>query len=118
MEEFIQQIMKNLSENGFPQKKVSLPTEKMYEVADKKGLSLNNVFDEMRSKMQITIEIETERIVFSMSQQTQDMFTQAAEMMQNMDPQQLEAMKKMFETMSEEEKEKLMAQAGQYFQGQ
>ena len=36
MDEFITQIIKNLEANGFPAKVVSLPTEKMYEIADNK----------------------------------------------------------------------------------
>ena len=94
MEEFIQQILKNLAQNGFPHKKVSLPTEKMFEVADEKGFSFNAVLDKMQTEHQIDYEIQTERIVFSLSQSGEDMFAQAREMMANMDPEELQEMMK------------------------
>ena len=40
-------IIKNLTANGYPMKKVSLPLEKMYEVADSKGANLNTILDEL-----------------------------------------------------------------------
>ena len=46
MEEFIEQILKNLTDNGFPTKKVSLPTEKMYEIAGLDSLSIANKVEE------------------------------------------------------------------------
>ena len=94
MEEFIQQILKNLAQNGFPHKKVSLPTEKMFEIADEKGFSFNTVLDKMQTEHQIDYEIQTERIVFSLSQSGEDMFAQAREMMANMDPEELQEMMK------------------------
>ena len=65
MQTFIDQIIKNLETNGFPIKRVSLPTEKMFEIADNKGLSFNAVLDEMKVSHQILGAIEDEKIVFS-----------------------------------------------------
>lgn len=37
MNEFVDKILQTLKTNGFPDKRVSLPTEKMYEAADNRG---------------------------------------------------------------------------------
>ncbi|MAZ49524.1 MAG: hypothetical protein CME65_13270 [Halobacteriovoraceae bacterium] len=90
MEEFIQQIIKNLANNGFPHKRVSLPTEKMFEIADGKGLSFNAVLDQLKEKHQITGEIGPDTIVFSLSQAGSDMFSKAQEMMSKMSPEEMQ----------------------------
>lgn len=115
MNDFIQQIMKNLETNGFPNKNVSFPTEKMYELADNKSLSLNKVLEVLLEKYQIAASIGDDKIIFSKSlQETQtgqapeDMMKKAQEMMSKMDPAELERMKSMFENMSEEERAELM----------
>lgn len=90
MEDFIQQIIKNLAKNGFPHKRVSLPTEKMFEIADSKGFSFNTVLDRLKADHQIMSEIQTERIVFYLDASATDMFAKAQEMMANMDPQELQ----------------------------
>lgn len=113
MKEFITQIMKNLESNGFPGKNVSFPTEKMYEIADNKSLSLNSVLDQLNSEHQIKADIGDDRIVFSpveleSTESPEDMMKKAQEMMSKMDPAELEKMKNMFMDMSEEEKEELM----------
>ena len=114
MQEFIEKIIKTLESNGFPQKKVSLPTEKMYEAADNRGLSFNKVLEELKSERQIIGEIGTEKIVFSKAapQMDQaDMFKKAQEMMAQMDPEELKKMQDMVENMSDEEKEEMMKKA-------
>ncbi|OIQ18867.1 MAG: hypothetical protein BM556_06190 [Bacteriovorax sp. MedPE-SWde] len=119
MENFINMIIKNLEGNGFPDKKVSLPTEKMYEVADSKGFSFNAVLDEMKANHQIETEIGPEKTVFfkSLPEQASNpfegmdqmsMMKQAQEMMSKMDPEELKKMQDMIMNMSPEEKEELM----------
>jgi hypothetical protein len=119
MQEFIDQIKKNLEANGFPDKKVSLPTEKMYEIADKKGLSLNKVLEEMKEKDSIHFEIGDEKIVFSKVVVNQesfpnlnpDMMQKAQEMMSKMDPAELQKIQEQIANMSDEEKEEMMEKA-------
>jgi ferredoxin-NADP reductase len=122
MTEFIEQIMSNLEANGFPAKKVSLPTEKMYEIADRKGFSFNKVLEEIKNTHNVETEITDEKIIFSkqdahldseaenpfagMDQAT--MMKQAQEMLSKMDPTELKKMQDMFTSMSDEEKEELM----------
>ena len=110
MEKFIELIIKNLNSNGFPEKKVSLPTEKMYELADDRGLSLNSVLDQMKQNYEIDSHIEVERIIFTKieSFHKADMFTQAQEMLKNLSPEQISQYRQMFENMSDAEKEDLM----------
>lgn len=116
MQEFIEKIIKTLEGNGFPEKKVSLPTEKMYEAADNRGLSFNKVLESMNSELHIEAEIGEDRIVFSKVAEQEapfgadqgDMFQKAQEMMAKMDPAQLKQMQDMLMNMSDEEKEELM----------
>lgn len=118
MEKFAKQIRKNLEDNGYPGKRVSLPTEKMYEVADSKDLSLNKVLEFLKEKEGINYEIGDDRIVFSPTEQLDfsqlnqaDMMGKAQEMMANMDPAEIEKIKKMYENMSTSERENILKQA-------
>lgn len=110
MEKFIEQILKNLENNGFPHKRVSLPTEKMYEIADNKGLSLNKALDGLKAKHNITSEIGADKIVFSkeVAMSQEDMYAQAQEMMSKMSPEEMQRMQEMVMNMSPEQKEELM----------
>lgn len=117
--QFKQQILRNLEANGFPQKKVSLPTEKMYEIADEKGLSLNKVLEELKEEEQIHFDIGDEKIVFSkvvvdannFPNMNPDMMKKAQEMMSSMDPAELAKMQDQIANMTEEEKEEMLKQA-------
>lgn len=62
-EKFIETIKSNLDRNGFPDKKVSLPLEKLYEAAENKGLSLNDCLLAMENEG-IFHEKTTEKIIF------------------------------------------------------
>ena len=118
MEKFAEQIKKNLESNGYPGKRVSLPTEKMYEIADNKGLSLNKVLDFLKEDQGVGYEIGDDKIIFTSNEPVdfshlnqEDMMGKAQEMMANMDPAQIEEIKKMYENMSASEKENILKQA-------
>ena len=99
MNEFVQKILETLTTNGFPQKKVTLHTEKMYEVADKKGLSFNSVLERLKQDHQVTAEIGPEKITFSRATAAPaDMLKEAQELMSKMDPQELQKIKEMLRT--------------------
>lgn len=116
MKEFIEKIIQTLQTNGFPAKRVSLPTEKMYEAADNKGLSFNQVLEQMKADHQIEAEIGPDKIIFSQTvimeesaspfagMDPQEMMRQAQEMMSQMDPAELQRLQDMFSNMSDEEK--------------
>ncbi len=106
------QILKNLESNGFPEKKVSLPLEKMYEVADSKGENLNSILEELQA-MGVENEKTLDKIIFKsgMPNLSGDAFTKAQEMMGKMDPEELKKMQEQVANMSADEKAKLMEQA-------
>lgn len=113
MKEFTEKIIQTLKTNGFPEKRVSLPTDKMYEAADNKGLSFNDVLAELKSVHQIDSKIGPEKIIFSrvieespMNQEA--MIKEAQEMMAKMDPEELRKIQEMFTNMTPEQKEELL----------
>jgi hypothetical protein len=115
MKEFIEKILQNLKSNGFPEKRVSLPTEKMYEAADNKGLSFNQVLEKLKAEHNIEAQIGPDKIIFSQvtvetssnEMNPQDMIKQAQEMMSKMDPEELKKLQEMFTNMSDEQKEEM-----------
>lgn len=106
MTEFIEKILQILRTNGFPEKRVSLPTEKMYEAADTKGFSFNQVLERLKSEHGVEAKVGAEKIIFSRLAQ-EDLIKQAQDMMAQMDPEELRRMQAMFESMSPEQKEEL-----------
>lgn len=112
MEEFIANILQTLKSNGFPAKRVSLPTEKMFEAADKRGFSFNKVIEEMNSLHNIDCKIGADKIIFSQKEAAgtsqEQMMKDAQEMMSQMDPEELRKLQEMFMNMSPEEKEEIM----------
>tara|TARA_B100000287_G_C20264957_1_gene635563 strand:- start:145 stop:561 length:417 start_codon:yes stop_codon:yes gene_type:complete len=125
-EQFIKQIVENLKNNGFPEKKVSLPLEKMYEIADSKGLSFNEVLKVMKEKHGVESLLETERVIFSsansasqkspfsfnpeeLKNMDQDELKEKAQnFMKSMSPEQMAEIQKTFANMSQEEKDEIM----------
>ena len=109
MKEFIQNILQTLKNNGFPAKRVSLPTDKMFEVADSKGFSFNEVLSALKAEHNVDSQIGPDKIVFTQVQMNKDdMMRQAQEMMAKMDPEELRKIQEMFNNMSPEEKENIM----------
>tara|TARA_R110000868_G_scaffold258137_10_gene515422 strand:+ start:1631 stop:1984 length:354 start_codon:yes stop_codon:yes gene_type:complete len=106
------QILTNLKTNGFPAKKVSLPLEKMYEVADTKGENLNKILDELKLEG-IDHDKTTDKIIFksAMPNLGPDAFAKAQEMMRNMGSEEMQKLQEQVANMSEEEKQKMMEQA-------
>ena len=109
---FKDQILKNLQNNGFPAKKVSLPLETLYEKADEKGENLNTILSELQD-INIKAEKTLDKIIFSavLPENKEDAMKQAQEMMDNMSPEQMQEVQDMISNMSPEEKDKMMEQA-------
>ena len=80
-------ILKNLSNNGFPMKRVSLPLEKLYEAADKKGANLNQILENLSTEGTMHEKSE-DKIIFHaqmpQNMDSDDMMKQAQEMMGQM----------------------------------
>lgn len=111
MKEFIERIIQTLKANGFPAKRVSLPTDKMFEAADNKGFSFNQVLETMKAEHNIEAEIGAEKIIFSQVKKPlsqEDLMKHAQEMMAQMDPAELRKLQEMFMNMTPEEKEEIM----------
>lgn len=114
MKEFTEKILQTLKTNGFPEKRVSLPTDKMFEVAESKGFSFNDVLQTLKADHNIEAKIGPEKIIFSQvaaevqGMNPEEMMRQAQEMMSKMDPEELKKIQEMFTSMTPEEKEQIM----------
>lgn len=62
-DDFVALVRRNLERNGFPGNGVSLPLERMYEEADKRGFSFNKVRDAL-AKEGVATHLTDERVVF------------------------------------------------------
>lgn len=116
-----------LGKHGFPENRVALPLEKLYESAHRDGVNFNKVLAELQSKG-VGHEKTAEKIIFfrveadlpggfSMEHlksmdfsklSTDDMMRQASQMMQSMTPEQLRKIKEMYDNLSPEERSQLM----------
>ena len=138
--EFIANIIRILHENGYPDKRVTLPLEKMYEVAHEKGINFNKVLEFLKDQMQIDHEKTTEKLIFYPKEEKEpeptaaggedpmqafmnmgpdvlknlnfpEIMDKASEMVKNLKPEQLAEYKKMFMEMTEEERKEMMKKA-------
>jgi len=111
-------ILKNLGQNGFPMKKVSLPLEKLYEVADTKGANLNQILEILDSEGTAHEKVD-DKIIFRAKipegVDQEAMMRQAQEMMSQMTPEQIAEIQKMVANMSPEERDQMMQQASSMF---
>ncbi len=116
MKEFTEKILQTLKSNGYPEKRVSLPTDKMFEVAESKGFSFNDVLKALKDEHKVESKIGPDKIVFSPeaaapAMNPEEMMKQAQEMMAKMDPEELRKIQDMILNMSPEEKEQMMKKA-------
>ena len=130
MEDFIQTLMNNLEKNQFPSRKVAFDLETLYEKAEDKKLSLNNVLDELK-KRGIDHVKKGDRIIFkpmpkpsadpfgpgfaeAMAGMNPDFLAQAQEMMNNMDEDELASTRAMVQErlagMNDDERKSLFDQ--------
>ena len=120
MEAFIEVLMKNLEKNGFPDKKVAFDLETLYEKAEDKRLSLNNVLDELKNRG-VEHSKKGDRIIFKPAPKAApfeglnpNFMAQAQEMMNNMDADELASTQAMVQErlagMSEAERKELFEQ--------
>ena len=130
MEDFIKVLMKNLEKNQFPNRKVAFDLETLYEKAEDKKLSLNNVLDELKKRGVDHVK-KGDRIIFkalpkasadpfgpgfaeTMAGMNPDFLAQAQEMMNNMDEDELASTRAMVQerlaSMSDDERKSLFDQ--------
>ena len=129
---FVDRVVAQLAKNGYPERRVAFPLVRMYESADAKGLSFNKVL-EVLAERGIGHEKTPEKVIFApaavapavpgagafagfdpamfagMSQEQLIAAAQAA--MQQMGPDQLAALRAMFEGMTPEQQAAMLEQA-------
>lgn len=129
---FVDRIVAQLEKNGYPERRVAFPIERMYESAAAKGLSFNRVL-ELLAERGISHEKTPEKVIFErarpaepfagenpfpgfdpsvlagMSQEQLMAAAQAA--MQQMGPEQLAAVRAMVEGMTPEQQAAMFEQA-------
>jgi hypothetical protein len=133
-DKFIEITLRNLQKNGFPENAVSFSTERMYEEADKRGFSFNKVRDHL-VQQGINSELVGEKVVFrsviltpnDCDPNMADMMSAAEallaklsptdrekmlKMVRDMTPEQTEVAKKQWESMSSEEKARVVQGMG------
>ena len=100
--EFLDNIEKTLQKNGYPEKRVALPREKLAQAASEKGLEFDRVLNVLR-ETGVGHKIEGERVIFSSMNQIQDTVPSSleekarsfAEVFKDIDPQELAALQGM-----------------------
>jgi hypothetical protein len=127
---FVDRIVEQLGKNGYPERRVAFPIERMYEAAAAKGLSFNKVL-ELLAERGIAHEKTPEKVIFApvevapahvgafpgfdpamfagMSQE--ELFAAAQAAMQQMGPDQLGALRAMVEGMTPEQQAAMIEQA-------
>lgn len=131
-DQFVQNVINNLQKNGFPESKVAFPLERMYEAAHRKGLNFNKVLEALGG-LGIAHEKTPEKVIFaSTAHETaaaghnpfagldlgglkdlppDQMMAAAAQAMQQMGPEQMQAIQGVLDNMSDEERAQMMEQA-------
>ncbi|MBF0313841.1 MAG: hypothetical protein HQK52_10525 [Oligoflexia bacterium] len=124
---FVEKIIQTLQANGFPEKKVTLPLEKMYEISESKKLNFNDVLTELAAQG-INHEKLSDKILFSQVEQNnqdihqkifdrlkgmdpKDMMKNAQSILSSMSPEELQAMQEMYQSMTPSQREELAKRA-------
>lgn len=129
---FVDRVVDQLTKNGYPERRVAFPIERMYESAASKGLSFNKVL-ELLGERGIGHEKTPEKVIFAPAQvappspaaapfagldpamlagMSQEQLMAAAQAaMQQMDPEQLAALQAMLEGMTPEQQAEMVEQA-------
>ena len=125
---FIANLMRNLEKNGFPDKKVALPLERLYEDAHDKGVNLNKVLAFLAESKDVQHTKTAQKIIFHQSAvpapdagqpepaaddqpDLASMMAQANEFVRNMSPEKMQEIQDMVMNMSDEQKAEIMEQA-------
>ncbi len=114
-ENFIQDIINTLQESGYPQKKVSLPLERMYETADKLDVNFNKVLERLKNEKGINHLSTIDKIIFSPYKPNplenldkDEMIDKAREFVNNLSPDKVEEIKSTYQKMSADQREEIL----------
>jgi hypothetical protein len=124
---FVDRVVAQLTKSGYPERRVAFALERMYESAAAKGLSFNKVLEQLAERG-IAHEKTPEKVIFApaevlpplppgfdpamfagMSQE--QLMATAQTAMQQMDPEQLAALRTMIEGMTPEQQAAMIEQA-------
>lgn len=131
--QLVENVLATLTKNGYPDKLVALPLDRMYEVAHTKGLNFNKVLSSLAAQG-VAHTKESNRIIFSRANMNasseasensfgnfdidsipqgkmKDLMEQAAKMMGNMSAEEMEKVMSLYQNMSAEEREELAKKA-------
>lgn len=119
-------IINSITKNGFPEKKVSLPFQAIFKACKNSDVSLSAVLKNLE-KQQIYNEKSGDKILF-FDQQTpkktpdfdpgeipEGLYKEAMDKVKNMDPTELEEMKKRIMSMSSTEQQDMLKKAKDLF---
>lgn len=120
-EPFVDNLVRVLEKNGYPQKRVALPLERLYEAAYDKQLNFNKALEILLARG-IDHEKTAEKIIFFPKapataietdgvKDFSSMMAQAMEMLNKLTPEQRSELEKMVMNMSDEEKTEMMRKA-------
>lgn len=134
--EFIVKIIETLRKNGYPERQVALPLEKMYESAHNRGINFNKVLEFLKTKEDIAHRKTDEKIIFYPSSQDMEaqaegdeplnfqelsqlfskidmsdpssIIKQSQELLGKLPPEQLQKLMGMFNSLTDEKKEEIL----------
>ncbi len=132
METVVKSILATLEKNGFPEKKVTLPFQAIFKSCKNHDTTLSNVLNHLKTS-DILHETIGDRILFyhktlspSKTKEatgpgtdpgiSEEAYTEAMEKLKQMDPQEVERIKKQVMDMSPDEQADLMKKAQEMFQ--
>jgi hypothetical protein len=134
METVVKSILTTLEKNGFPGKKVTLPFQAIFKSCKKHDTTLSNVLNHLKTS-DILNETVGDRILFyhktlsplkkketvdpdlgAASGISEEAYAEAMEKLKQMDPQEVERMKKQVMDMSPEEQAEMLKKAQEMFQ--
>ena len=119
-------ILNSINKNGYPQKKVSLPFQPIFQACKDQDTSLSKVLKKLEAQ-DVLNEMKDDKIVFYDRNFTskqpgpdpydvpEDILKEASERLKSMDPAEVERMKKKVMEMSPEERENMLKQAKDLF---
>jgi len=130
METVVKSILSALEKNGFPEKKVALPFQAIFQSCKKHETTLSNVLNHLKTS-DILNETIGDRILFyhktlsppkkaeeeaGVSGISAEAYADAMEKLKQMDPKEVERMQEQVMNMSPEEQAELMKKAQEMFQ--
>ena len=119
-------ILSSIKKNGYPQKRVSLPFQPIFQACKQQDTTLSKVLKNLEAQ-DVLNEMRDDRIIFcdrniEIKKHDQDpydvpedLLKEASERIKNMDPAEVEKMKKKVMEMSPEERENMLKQAKELF---